>query len=188
MRLIAGLGNPGARYRSTRHNVGFRVVDLLGESLGVGLENRRFHSRNGQVVILGKKAILLRPLTYMNRSGESIRACVDYFGIGTGHIVVIHDDLDLPVGKVKVVRNGGAGGHKGVLSIMGHLGSRAFHRVKIGIGRPRYGESIEEFVLNPFYGDEQEPMERVVETGIRACKLFISHGLDAAMNEINPQN
>lgn len=133
--------------------------------------------------------MLLRPLTYMNQSGKSIRACVDYFDLRAENILVIHDDIDLPVGKMRILRDGGAGGHKGVLSVVHHLGTREFQRLKIGVGRPRYnGESIENYVLSPFYSDEKEIIQKMIQLAIRACELFIAYGIDSAMNEINYQN
>ena len=189
MYLIAGLGNPGIRYRNTRHNVGFRVVNRWAKSLGVRLSGRRFESRNARTTFQAKPVILLRPLTYMNESGKSVRACADYFRLKEENILVIHDDIDLPVGKIRIARGGGAGGHKGVLSIIHHLGVRQFPRLKIGIGRPRYdGESIEDYVLSPFYGDEKKIVEEMIKMGVRACELFITEGIDSTMNRINNQN
>ncbi|UCB48461.1 MAG: aminoacyl-tRNA hydrolase [Deltaproteobacteria bacterium] len=189
MYLVAGLGNPGIKYRNTRHNVGFKVINLWAKSLGIRLSGRRFGSRNTRTTFQAKPVILLRPLTYMNQSGKSIRACVDFFDLGTEKILVIHDDIDLPVGKIRIVRGGGAGGHKGVLSIMQHLGAREFPRLKIGVGRPQYsGESVEDYVLRPFYRDEKKIIEDVIKMAVRACELFIADGIDTTMNRINNQN
>ena len=189
MYLIAGLGNPGLKYRNTRHNVGFKVINLWAKSLGIRLRGRRFGSKNIRTTFQDKPVILLRPLTYMNQSGKSIRACVDFFDLRAENILVIHDDIDLPVGKIRIVRDGGAGGHKGVLSVVHHLGTHEFPRLKIGVGRPRYdGESIEDYVLSPFYGDEKGIIQEVIQLAVRACELFIAHGIDSAMNEINYQN
>ncbi len=186
--MIAGLGNPGPRYKNTRHNIGFKVINLWGDDLNVRLSGRRFQSRNTLTRFEGKRIILLRPLTYMNRSGESIRACVDYYGIQAENVLVVHDDLDLPVGKIKVAKNGGAGGHKGVMSLVQHLGTKKFPRVKVGIDRPRYRESVENFVLSPFYKDEREIVEEVIRMAVQACGLFVGEGVESAMNVINNQN
>ena len=189
MYLIAGLGNPGIKYRNTRHNVGFKVVNQWAKSLGVRLSGRRFESRNTRITFQAESVILLRPLTYMNESGKSIKACSDYFRLKEDNILVIHDDIDLPVGKIRMVRGGGAGGHKGVLSIMHHLGVRQFPRVKIGVGRPRYeGESIEDYVLSPFYSDEKMIIDKMIKMAVWACELFIADGIDSTMNRINNQN
>ena len=189
MYLIAGLGNPGIKYRNTRHNVGFKVINLWAKSLGIRLRGRRFGSKNTRTTFQDRPVILLCPLTYMNQSGKSIRACVDFFDLRAENILVIHDDIDLPVGKIRIVRYGGAGGHKGVLSVVHHLGTHEFPRLKIGVGRPRHdGESIEDYVLSPFYRDEKGIIQEVIQLAIRACELFIAHGIDSAMNEINYQN
>ena len=189
MYLIAGLGNPEIRYRNTRHNVGFKVVNLWAKSLGIRLSGRRFESRNTRTTFQDKPVILLRPLTYMNQSGKSIRACVDFFDLRAGNILVIHDDIDLPVGKIRLVRDGSAGGHKGLLSIIHNLGTREFPRLKIGVGRPRYnGESVEDYVLSPFYHDEKGVIQEVIQLAVRACELFVANGIDSAMNRINNQN
>ncbi|MBW1705342.1 MAG: aminoacyl-tRNA hydrolase [Deltaproteobacteria bacterium] len=186
--LIVGLGNPGQKYKDTRHNTGFQVIDLWSRSLGVHLTNRRFQSRNTLTRIQDKKVILFCPLTFMNRSGQSVRTCVDYYDLTDTEIIVIHDDIDLPVGRIRVVGNGGAGGHKGVLSIIKHLGSMQFPRIKVGIGRPRSGESIEDYVLAPFYSDEKKIMERVIRMAVKACELVVAEGVEPAMNKINCQN
>jgi len=186
--LIAGLGNPGQRYKDTRHNIGVRVIDLWSKDLGVRLTNNRFQSKNTLANFRGERIILLCPQTFMNLSGESVRACADYYDLETKDILVVHDDLDLPVGRVKVMRNGGAGGHKGVSSIIRHLGSPEFPRVKVGIGRPRWGDSVEHYVLAPFYPQEREIMERVIKRAVYACELFVLEGIESAMNSINRRN
>ncbi|MBW1722976.1 MAG: aminoacyl-tRNA hydrolase [Deltaproteobacteria bacterium] len=186
--VIGGLGNPGRKYRDTRHNLGFRVVRQLAKGFNTALTGRRFQSRYTWTVYKGQEIILIRPLTYMNHSGLSIKACVDFFRVTPERILIIHDDIDLPVGRIRVVRGGGAGGHKGVSSIIQHLGTQQFPRIKLGIGRPRYGEPIEEYVLSPFYGDEKEIIDRVVQMAVQACGLFISDGVEAAMNITNCQN
>jgi PTH1 family peptidyl-tRNA hydrolase len=186
--LIAGLGNPGPKYRNTRHNIGFRVVNAWAKSMGVRLKGRHFDSRNIRINYQSRDLILLRPTTFMNLSGRSIRACVDYFNLQIGKILVVHDDIDLPVGRIRVARNGGPGGHKGVQSVIEHLGSRDFHRVKIGIGRPLYGESVEAFVLSAFYSEEKKTADHMVSWGMKACQLFVSEGLETAMNRMNSQN
>jgi len=186
--LIAGLGNPGREYRDTRHNIGFQVINMWSRELGVRLDGRRFLSRNTRTKFRGREITLLRPTTFMNRSGASIKRCADFYNLDTGNILIIHDDIDLPVGRVKVVRNGGAGGHKGVLSIIHDLGSSQFPRIRIGIGRPRYSEDVEDYVLTPFYGDEKGIMKRVIGTAVQACELFVVEGIESAMNNINCKN
>jgi PTH1 family peptidyl-tRNA hydrolase len=187
--LIAGLGNPGLKYRNTRHNVGFKVVDLWAKSLGARLDRRRFQGRFTRARFQSADVILLRPMTYMNRSGESIRACVDFFNLQTENVLLVHDDVDLPVGRVKVVRGGSAGGHKGVLSAIQHLGTHEFPRIKVGVGRPRHiGESVEDHVLKSFYRDEKEVVEEVIQVATQACELIVDSGIDVAMNHINSRD
>jgi PTH1 family peptidyl-tRNA hydrolase len=187
--LIAGLGNPGLKYRNTRHNVGFKVVDLWAKSLGVRLDRRRFLGRFARTRFQNEDVILLRPMTFMNRSGNSIRACIDFFDLQAENVLVVHDDVDLPVGRVKVVRGGSAGGHRGVLSAIQHLGTHGFPRIKVGVGRPRHnGESVEDYVLKSFYRDEKKVVKEVIQVATQACELIIEGGVDAAMNHINSRN
>ncbi len=188
MYLIGGLGNPGRKYSLTRHNIGFMVINQWADALDVRLTGRRFQSRNIRTTFQKKEIILIRPLTFMNLSGKSISACVDTFDVNAEHILMIHDDIDLPVGRIRVVRGGSAGGHNGVSSIIQSLGTKQFPRIKIGIGRPRHGEPIEEYVLSPFYGDENEIVEKVIQRAVKACELFVSNGVEAAMNHTNCQN
>jgi PTH1 family peptidyl-tRNA hydrolase len=121
----------------------------------------------------------------MNSSGKSVKACADFFKIKEGNILIIHDDLDLPEGKIKIVQHGGSGGHRGVQSIIEHFNSTLFPRVKIGIGRPRDGEAIEDYVLSSFYDDQKKVMEKAIQTSAQACRLFVLHGIESAMNQIN---
>jgi len=188
LHLIVGLGNPGPEYEATRHNVGFQVVDLWCRDLGLRLTRRRFHAKTCRSDFRGNAIILLCPLTFMNRSGESVRACASYYGLETRRILVVHDDLDIPLGRIKVVRDGGAGGHKGVSSIIRHLGSTEFCRVKVGIGRPRRQEAVEDYVLTPFYCDERGLAQEVLRLAVNACERFVLEGVEAAMNRINCQN
>jgi PTH1 family peptidyl-tRNA hydrolase len=123
----------------------------------------------------------------MNLSGTSVKRCADSLSVTTEDILVVHDDLDLPLGRVKVAKRGGDGGHKGIQSLLDHLGTREFSRVKIGIGRPRQGEPVHEFVLSPFYREDRPDVEAVLQKAVLACELIVSEGIEAAMNEINRQ-
>lgn len=188
MYLIAGLGNPGTKYRNTRHNMGYRVIDSWAGSLGVVLRSRRFHSRCGETALGTKRIILLRPVTFMNLSGQAVKVCADYYRLDPEHILVVHDDVDLPLGKIKVARNRGGGGHKGIQSVIDHLGTRQFPRVRVGVGRPRYREEIEHFVLSPFYEDEKELLDQVAMVAAKACEVVVLEGVEKAMNCVNWQN
>ncbi|MBN2062565.1 MAG: aminoacyl-tRNA hydrolase [Deltaproteobacteria bacterium] len=186
--LIAGLGNPGREYKETRHNIGRRVIRLIARQSGITLDSRRFRSRNGLGKIHGHECILLCPMIFMNLSGRAIKKCVDYFNLDMERILIIHDDLDLPVGRVKVVKQGGAAGHRGIQSIIDYLGRKDFARIKIGIGRPQCGETIEQYVLNPFYDDEKDIIFEVTGMAVQACRLVVCFGVEFAMNQINHQN
>ena len=132
--------------------------------------------------------MLLCPQTFMNLSGKSVEICVESLGVTSEEILVVHDDLDLPLGRVKVAKDGGDGGHKGIQSIFDHLGTHEFSRVKIGIGRPRQGQPVEEFVLSPFCREDKAAAEAVLQKAVHACELFVSEGIAAAMNQINRQD
>ncbi len=187
MFLIAGLGNPGPKFEHTRHNIGLKTVEQWGKSLEVTLENGNFHSKHALVDYRGNPIILLCPLTFMNKSGESVRDCIRHYDLELDRLLILHDDLDLPMGRIKVVHNGGAGGHKGVSSIIHLLGSSEFPRVKIGIGRPRHGEAVTDYVLSGFYDDEKKLAEDVIRMAIEASELFVLEGVQTAMNRINCQ-
>ena len=184
--LVVGLGNPGAQYQRTRHNVGFFVVDLLASAIeGPGLRpSGRF---KGELVALslGKHpALLLKPQTYMNLSGESVEPVAHFYRIAPERIIAIHDDVDLELGRLKIKQGGGDGGHKGLRSMSERLGSPDYFRVRIGIGRPRYGE-VRDYVLQNFAADEQEAVEEVVGTAAKAIRILIARGLREAMNRYN---
>jgi PTH1 family peptidyl-tRNA hydrolase len=162
-----------------------RIVEQWGESLGVPFVGDRFHSKYARVHYSGNQIILLCPLTFMNLSGESVRDCLHHYDVALDRLLVIHDDLDLPLGRIKVVKSGGAGGHKGVSSIIACLDSSAFSRVKIGIGRPSHGESITDYVLTAFYDEERELAKEVIRNALKATELFVLEGVETAMNRVN---
>ncbi len=185
MDLIVGLGNPGRKYSHTRHNIGFMVIDYMCRNMGVKLKSRRFHSKNAVVEKYGREVIILKPTTYMNLSGISVKACADYYHIESEHILVIHDDLDLPLGRIKIINHGSAGGHRGIKSIIENLSVSTFPRIKVGIGRPEHGEPIEEFVLAPFYPPQKELLKKVIDISSKACELILADGIIKAMNHYN---
>ena len=185
MYLIVGLGNPGSKYKNTRHNIGFMVVSRLAKALGVRFNGKRFESRNAVARYRNRELILFRPQTFMNQSGRAVKACVDYFGLNVDDILVVHDDLDLPLGRVKVVQKGGAGGHRGILSLTQSLGTDRFSRVKVGIGRPQYDEGVEDYVLSPFYKNERVLLDEALQLALQAVQIFVTHGVVSAMNEVN---
>ncbi len=185
--LIVGLGNPGIEYRETRHNVGFMVIEKWASELKIPLRENGI-ARYGMVQFGDKRVILQCPLTYMNLSGRAVKLYKERYGVMNENIMVVHDDLDLPLGRLRIARDGSSGGHKGVDSIIESLNSKEFPRLRIGIGRPRYGEPIVEYVLSSFYEDEVEVVQKVIELAVEGCELFVSKGIEYAMNKINPQN
>jgi PTH1 family peptidyl-tRNA hydrolase len=183
--LIAGLGNPGPRYDRTRHNVGFRVIDRLAERFSIPMQDRKFPAHWGEGRIGGRKVVLVKPMTYMNRSGDAVGPLLRYYRLPPEALLVVHDDLDLPMGRIRIARRGGTGGHRGVASIIHTLGGGEFARLKLGIGRPRYGEPVEAFVLDGFYADELEAAEEMVDRAAAAALAVLADGLEAAMNRFN---
>lgn len=184
---LCGLGNPGSEYAKTRHNVGFQVVDRLAQAFGIALQQRKFRAGWGTGTVEGRKIFIVKPLTFMNRSGEVVVEVLKYFGITANQMLVIHDDLDLPLGRIRLVLKGGAGGHRGVSSIIQHLGHQDFPRLKLGIGRPAHGETVESYVLRPPYPEETLAFNDMVERGFEAVQTVMSTGLVTAMNRFNRQ-
>ncbi|HVO85272.1 MAG TPA: aminoacyl-tRNA hydrolase [Syntrophobacteria bacterium] len=185
MYLVVGLGNPGEVYRLTRHNLGFLVVDHLATDYGIRLMRKRAGSLWGRGAIVGHPVILVKPQTFMNRSGEAVAALMGYFSLSPEHLVVIQDDLDLEFGRVRLVHGGGTGGHRGVDSIHDTLGVTQYVRLKIGIDRPGHGESAERYVLSPWSEDQWIEVPRVVARAAAAITKLLTDGLDKAMTVIN---
>lgn len=182
---VVGLGNPGKQYEVTRHNVGFRVLDRLALSFSVKLEERKFPASWGACLISRQKVLLLKPLTYMNRSGEAVSQMLRYFKILPTQMLVIHDDLDLALGRIRLAQRGGAGGHRGVTSVMEHLGDQDFARLKLGIGRPLHEETVEAYVLHPPYPEQGGAFEEMIKRGAEAAHMVLESGLIRAMNLFN---
>ena len=185
MRLVAGLGNPGQKYLGTRHNLGFEVVKLFSERHGIDLNQKRFLSLLGQGRIGGTKVFLLLPQTYMNLSGRAVRQIVDYFDLATRDILIVYDDMDVELGRIKITAQGGAGGHKGMVSIIEHLKTTEFNRIKIGIGRSDPRMSGESFVLSRFRPEEEKIIQHSVETAVDAVELVLGQGLAEAQERFN---
>jgi len=183
--VVVGLGNPGKQYEETRHNAGFLVVDGLARRFSISLAEKKFKARWGVGEIAGKKTALYQPLAFMNRSGEPVGQFLRYFGVSSDQMLVVHDDLDLLCGRIRVVRGGGAGGHRGILSIIEHLGHQGFARLKLGIGRPLHGEAVEAFVLNGPYPAERPAFQDMIQLGVEVVEGVLAWGLDAAMNRFN---
>lgn len=185
MRYIVGLGNPGRNYEKTRHNVGFMVIDELCKRWDLALNKEKFKGIYGIGSINGEKVILLKPLTYMNLSGESIRPLLDYYEIDVEDIIVIYDDLDLPTGKIRLRTKGSAGGHNGIKSTIQHLGTQNFNRLRIGINRPVNGMKVPDYVLGVFSEEEQPEIKDAIKQAADACEKWLSHTFLEVMNEYN---
>jgi len=183
--LIAGLGNPGARYAATPHNLGFMVVEVLADHHDIPLAKKTMEAHWGKGRLDGGPVVLAQPQTYMNLSGRSVAQLLRFFGLTPADLVVIHDDLDVPGGRLKLAWGGGAGGHKGVLSIAGALGTQEFYRVKLGLGRPPAVLPAEDFVLKPFPREDWEAVASLVERAAQAVITLISQGLAAAQNQFH---
>jgi len=181
LRLIVGLGNPGREYEKTRHNVGWWVLDRVAERLGVEISREKFNALYGELRLPEGKAVLLKPLTYMNRSGEAVGQFARFFKVEPQEILVIYDDLDLPLGTLRLRLKGSSGGHRGVESIIQALGTKDFPRLRVGIGRPERKEEVVNYVLSPFKGEElplvKEAVERAAECVIQALEGGITNTL-----------
>jgi PTH1 family peptidyl-tRNA hydrolase len=182
---VIGLGNPGKEYERTRHNVGFRVVDRLIARHSPAMMERKFRASWGFATIQGRKVLFAKPLTFMNRSGEAVSEIIKYFGIAPNQMIVIHDDLDLPFARIRIAQRGGSGGHKGVQSIIDHVGNADFPRLKMGVGRPNHAEPVETFVLQPPYPEDREEFETMIAQAEKAADAVLATCLSDAMNEFN---
>lgn len=184
--LIAGLGNPGTQYQNTRHNTGFRCVDILAEGLGCKVDKLKFQGLYTQVSWKDKKLFLLKPQTYMNLSGKSVLQLSAYFQIPPQRIIVIFDDISLPPGRLRVRGDGSAGGHNGIKSIIQELGSQDFPRVKIGVGaKPHPDYDLADWVLSTFSASEEKALAVSLKNGAEAALTIIEHGVSEAANRYN---
>jgi len=184
VRVVAGLGNPGTTYQRTRHNIGFMVLNEFAARHVLQWERKRFREHLSRGSIRRQRIMLIKPQAYMNRSGDIIAPLLRKVHARPPDLVVIHDDIDVPFGRIKIRHGGGAGGHKGVLSIIGVLESQEFLRVKMGIGRPEHGE-IDAYVLECFSEQECDLLPTFLDRGVRALECLLSEGVDMAMNRFN---
>ncbi len=185
MRLIVGLGNPGREYAWTRHNLGWQVVAYLAEGWGIPLGKKTLESVWGQGRVGGESVILAQPTTFMNLSGRAVSLLLSYFKLAPQDLLVVHDDLDVPLWRLKIVERGGPGGHRGILSIIQHLHTEEFLRVKLGIGRPFGGMPTENYVLSHFPADAAEDVARLIERAGATVETLIKEGLAAAQNRFH---
>ncbi|CAM3959352.1 aminoacyl-tRNA hydrolase [Cohnella lubricantis] len=186
MRWIVGLGNPGPAYESTRHNAGFMVVDELAKRWNVSVTpNSKCKGLMGEARIQGEKVALLKPMTFMNLSGESVRGFMDFYKARLEDMIVVYDDLDTETGRIRLRYQGSAGGHNGIKSIIQHVGTQTFNRVRMGISRPKPGVQIVDYVLGTFPKGEQPEVRRMVEEACDAIEFALSHPFEETMAKYN---
>ncbi len=183
--LLAGLGNPGKAYLSTRHNAGFMVIDHIASSCSMEISKTKFNANYGTGIIAGKKIIIVKPMAFMNKSGYPVFSLAKYFKIETKHILIVHDDMDIDIGKLKIKKKGGDGGHKGLRSLIASLGSKEFCRLRFGIGRAKLHYDAAGYVLGKFSPQEKPIVEKAVARSKEVIISIFSAGVDAAMNSFN---
>ena len=183
--IFAGLGNPSKEYEKTRHNAGFDTIDLLAEKLGIDLTEKKHRAYCGKGMIGTEKVLLLKPQTFMNNSGESLRDAADFYKVEPEQILVIYDDISLEPGQLRIRMKGSAGGHNGIKSIIAHLKTQDFPRIKIGVGAKPERMDLADYVLSRFSPAEREKMEESFREGAEAVITFLKDGKDAAMNQYN---
>ena len=187
MKIIAGLGNPGSEYARTKHNVGWMLVDALAERLGAGDWRQHEKGLVAEARIGAEKVLLVKPQTYMNNSGECIGPLMRWYKLEPEDVIAVHDDMDIPAGMVRIRKKGSAGGHNGIKSLIAHIGSEKFGRVRIGVGRPLPGWSVINHVLAPFSDEDVLKIREAIEYLLPAVECIVSEGYDMAMNKYNPQ-
>ena len=187
MKLIAGLGNPGQEYEKTRHNSGYMALARLANDLGVTVTTNKFQALTASAVINGEKVILMEPLTFMNLSGNAVRACADYYHIEPEDILVIHDDMDLPVGSVRIRTKGSSGGQKGMKHIISCMGTDEIARIRIGVGHSTRGahEVVPDWVLSPVSKEDREAFDHSIEVAAAAAKAWVSEPINQVMSKYN---
>lgn len=186
MYIIVGLGNPGREYSNTRHNIGWEVIDALAAEHGIDVLEKKHKAIIGKGVIAGQKCILVKPQTYMNLSGESVRQVLNYYKADEEQeLIVISDDVSLDVGQIRIRKKGSAGGHNGLKSIIGHLGHDVFRRVKMGVGEKPKGFDLADWVLGHYNTADRKSMDEAVKRAVQAIELMLTEGPDVAMNRYN---
>jgi PTH1 family peptidyl-tRNA hydrolase len=186
MFIIVGLGNPTDEYKGTRHNAGFDVIDALADKYNISVTERKSRAFCGKGIIEGQKVLLVKPQTYMNLSGESVRSIIDYFKIDTeAELIVVYDDISLDVGQLRIRKKGSAGGHNGIKNIIQNLGSNVFLRIKVGVGEKPKEYDLVDYVLGHFSKAEKEIMAEGYRNAIEAIEMILQDDIDAAMNQFN---
>ena len=188
MNLVTGLGNPGKSYALTRHNIGFMVIDHIAAMFRIGLDKEKFSARFGRGVINGCSVILAKPMAFMNRSGMPVSQLARYFRISCNNLIVIHDDMDLAFGRLKIKQKGGSGGHKGIRSLTDAFGDDGFTRIRLGVGRPEPERQATDHVLSEFNPDERQMLDQVIVRAREAVVTILREGTGMAMNCFNSLN
>ena len=184
--LLVGLGNPGDQYENTRHNVGFLVVEELADRAKVPVQKLKYRALTNTATIGGQKVLLMKPITYMNLSGEAVRQAVDFYKVPADHVLVVSDDTALAVGRLRIRKGGSAGGHNGLKNIIQHLGTDQFPRVRLGVGeKPHPDYDLADWVLGKFQGEDKKAMDAAVKKAADAIECILSQGLDKGMNRFN---
>ena len=185
MYLIVGLGNPESEYANTRHNMGFDTINEIAKKNNITVTKNKFKGLYKTGIIEGKKVILLKPQTYMNLSGESIKEIVDFYNIKPEEIIVIYDDIDIEKGKIKIRKKGGPGSHNGMKSVIQELNSTEFGRIRVGIGKPQFKNDMINYVIGSIPKEEQEILQQGVKKAVEAIEEILKNGIDIAMNKFN---
>jgi len=185
VRLVVGLGNPGARYENTRHNIGFRVIDRLAERLGMSVTRSRFNALYAKGRHEGREVILVKPQSFMNLSGGPVRSLVEYFDVEPSEILVVYDEIDLVFGRMKIVAKSGHGGHNGVRSLIDTLKDREFARIRMGVGRPDPRIEVSDWVLGKFSAGEAASLDSFIDRSAEAVETILARGLKMGMNAFN---
>ena len=184
--LVVGLGNPGSQYEATRHNVGFRAVDALAKEAGVKIGRAKFQALTAQATVGGVRVLLMKPQTYMNLSGVAVKQAADFYKVPPERVLVLFDDIDLDVGRLRIRRNGSAGGHNGIKSIISSLGSQEFPRIKIGVGaKPHPDYDLADWVLSRFTLAEQKLLDPAIEHAAEAVPVIFTQGIERASSQFN---
>lgn len=185
MKVIIGLGNPGKKYEDTRHNAGFMAIDKISEKWAIPVQQNKFRAHVGEGRLNGEKVLLVKPQTYMNLSGESVAEILKFYKLVPDELVVIYDDLDLPTGQLRLREKGSAGGHNGIKSMIQHLGTQDFKRIKVGIGRPEPGRSVSDYVLQSFPAAERALIDEAVSLAAEAAAMWTAEPFPKVMNHFN---
>ena len=183
--LLVCLGNPGKEYANTRHNIGFLAADALEKRTGVKFNKLKYRALTGEVTLGGQRVLVVKPQTYMNLSGEAVKLAGGFYKMPPEHILVLYDDVSLPLGKLRIRASGSAGGHNGIKNIIAHLGTDAFPRIKVGVGAPQQEDGLVDWVIGSFTASERKVVDEAIDRALDAAACVIEHGVSEAQNRFN---